>query len=298
MPKHVRTLAILAVLGVFGLIGACASFERVEVGHEAAGTLFGEPVNTTLDSGLHVVNPLIDWTHYDLREKSITFEGVEVPAEDQQKATMDISVQFRLRTGMTNTMLSETGGPKEVINVHFIPRARSVLREAGKGVEKVELFFEDEAQQRYQDWARADLSEQLLPFGVEVKDVLIRDVELPPVIKRAIEAKKQREQQVEQERAELERKRLEFEQQVAQAEADRKAAEQEAEKIRTLAQADAERVRVTKAAEAEGIRQVNVALTPTYVDYLKAQKWNGALPRFMVGEQGAGMFLNIDPERE
>lgn len=295
-PSHIRNITILAVLGVFGLVGACASFEQVDQGHEATGVMFGEPVEATLSPGLHVVNPLVDWVHYDLREKSMTFDQIEVPAADQQKASMDISVQFRLRQGMARTMLSETGTPDEVVNVHFIPRARSVLRESGKGVEKVEQFFDERAQQEYQDRALADLSEQLLPFGIEVKDVLIRDVDLPNVIKVAIEQKKQREQEVEREKAELEVKRLEAERLVVTKQAEQKAALADAEKIRTLAEATGDQIRITKAAEAEGIRQVNNALTPTYVDYLRAQQWNGVLPRFVMGGEGGGTMFLINPE--
>jgi hypothetical protein len=51
------------------------------------------------------------------------------------------------------------------------------------------------------------MREYLEPKGVEVQAVLIRDIRLPPFIVKAIEAKKEREQEVEKQRAELERLR-------------------------------------------------------------------------------------------
>ncbi len=45
----------------------------------------------------------------------------------------------------------------------------------------------------------------LEPKGIIVSAVLIRDITLPPFIVQAIEQKKEREQAVERERAELER---------------------------------------------------------------------------------------------
>jgi len=62
---------------------------------------------------------------------------------------------------------------------------------------------------------------------------------LPPFIVEAIEKKKEREQAVERERAELERVRTELQQEVARAEAGRQAASQEAERKKILADATA-----------------------------------------------------------
>ena len=84
-----------------------------------------------------------------------------------------------------------------------------------------------------------DLSTYLLDKGIDAQAVLIRDITLPPFIIRAIESKKEREQEVEKQRAELERFRTEQQQLIASAEAKREAAEQEAQQRRLLADAQA-----------------------------------------------------------
>ena len=73
--------------------------------------------------------------------------------------------------------------------------------------------------------------------------MLIRDISLPPVLAKAIEQKKEREQAVERQKAELERFRTEQLQKVALAEAERQAAEEEAQKKRILADARAYEIR-------------------------------------------------------
>jgi regulator of protease activity HflC (stomatin/prohibitin superfamily) len=100
------------------------------------------------------------------------------------------------------------------------------------------------------------LRDFLAPKGITVTAVLIRDITLPPFIVDAIEKKKEREQAVEQERAELERVRTELQQQVARAEAGREAAEQEAARKRILADA-----------QAYEITQINnaIARNPAYI---------------------------------
>jgi len=81
--------------------------------------------------------------------------------------------------------------------------------------------------------------------------VLIRGIDLPPVLTQAIEQKKEREQAVERQKAELERFRTERQQQVAAAEAARKAAEEDAKKQKILADARAYEIEVVDRAIAD-----------------------------------------------
>ena len=87
-------------------------------------------------------------------------------------------------------------------------------------------------------------------------DILIRDINLPSFITRAIESKKEREQEVEKQKAELERFRTEQQQKIAAAQAERDAAELEAEQRRVLA--DAQAYEITKLNDA-------ISENPAYV---------------------------------
>jgi regulator of protease activity HflC (stomatin/prohibitin superfamily) len=57
------------------------------------------------------------------------------------------------------------------------------------------------------------------------------------------------------------------------------------------AQADSAEVIINAQAAAKAMRLKQEQLTPLYVEYTKAQKWDGKLPRTMAG--GNGTFLNI-----
>jgi regulator of protease activity HflC (stomatin/prohibitin superfamily) len=85
---------------------------------------------------------------------------------------------------------------------------------------------------------------------------LIRDITLPAFISKAIEAKKEREQAVEKQKAELERFKTEQQQVIAQAEAQRRAAEELAQQKRVLADA--------QAYEIEKINQA-IGSNPSYI---------------------------------
>ena len=109
------------------------------------------------------------------------------------------------------------------------------------------------------DWEESlevALQEYLGAKGIEVQKVLIRDINLPVAITRGIEAKKTREQEVEKQRAELERVRIEMHQTVVAAEASRAAAEEEAHQRRVLA--DAQAYEISKINEA-------IASNPAYL---------------------------------
>lgn len=268
----IYTFTTGGILLLVALIVSFAVVQTVPTGTEAVGTRFGKITGEVLTEGFHVVNPINSWDQFSTLQQSTFLDDIWVPAADQQSALFDISIQWRIKPGMAKTLRATTGTESAVQELQFLPNARSAVRDAGRTVERVEDFYSEEALQAYRSEALAIMRSRLDPVGLEVQDILVREVKLPQMIADAITAKKQREQQVEQERAELERVRLQMQQQVAKAEADRAAAE-----------LDAQARKIRADAEAFAIEKVNEQVTPTYVDYMRAMKWDGAYPSVMTG---------------
>ncbi len=230
--------------------------KTIPPGRVGVATLFGNVLAEGYPQGLHFpVNPFYSWTLYDAREKT-HMETASVPSQDQLQTRLDVSVQYRIDGGMAPRILEETGDAAQAVKVHLIPKLRSLLREQGKSIKRAEDFFQEETQETLQVALTDGLREFLAPKGIIVTAVLIRDITLPPFIVEAIEQKKEREQAVERERAELERVRTELQQQVARAEAGRAAAEEEAARKKILADA-----------QAYEITQINnaIAQNPAYI---------------------------------
>ena len=239
MPKYAWPLIVLAIAVGLLLMFSSRVIVTVPAGHVAVATLFGEVEPEPYKEGLHFpVNPLLKWYFFDARQKTLK-DQANVPSQDQLQTKIDVSVQFRLVGDMAARILKDTGSFQDAVNVHLVPKLRSLLREQGKSVERAEDFFAEETQERLQVALETDLSNYLLDKGIDAQAVLIRDITLPPFIIRAIESKKEREQEVEKQRAELERFRTEQQQLIASAEAKREAAEQEAQQRRLLADAQA-----------------------------------------------------------
>jgi len=231
-------------------------YQKVPAGYVGVATLFGEVKKEPFEEGLHVpVNPFYEWYFYDVRQKS-HLEEANVPSQDQLQTKIQVSVQFRLQGENAPKILQETGQAQDVLIVHIVPKLRSLMREQGKTIRRAEDFFLEETQQNMQTSLLEGLKDYLGSKGVSVEAVLIRDISLPPFIIKAIESKKEREQEVEKQKAELERFTTEQQQKVELAKAESEAAKEQALKKRLLADA-----------QAYEIEKINTAIgdNPNYV---------------------------------
>jgi regulator of protease activity HflC (stomatin/prohibitin superfamily) len=267
-PIRLGAIAIGAVLAVMSMI------ITVPAGHVKVATLFGKVQDETFREGIHVVNPLLAFTIFDLRQKTHK-ETAGIPAEDKLITKMDVSVQYRTIGEMAPDILRNTGTTEALIQVHMIPKLRSILREQGKGVAQSQDFFRESVQRQLQETLQVGLAEFLAVKGLQVETVLIRDVQLPNVIRTAITETKKREQEVLKQQAELERFATEQDQKVKQAESELRAAKLEAQKIKELADAEAYKIDV--------INRM-LARSPNYIELKKVEQWNGVLPLYTGGD--------------
>jgi len=245
----------VVVIGLLILV-AMNFYKTIPPGRVGVATLFGNVVADEYTQGLHIpVNPLYRWVLFDARQKTHQ-ETANVPSQDQLQTRLDVSVQYQVDGSMAPEILEETGDAEAAVRVHLIPKLRSLLREQGKSIVRAEDFFKEATQTTLQIALTDGLRDFLAPKGIIVTAVLIRDITLPPFIVEAIEKKKEREQAVERERAELERVRTELQQQVARAQAGKEAAASEAERKKILADATAYE-----------IEQINkaIASNPAYI---------------------------------
>ena len=256
MKKLNISFGVIGVLLVLMFWFGSSMYQKVPAGYVGVATLFGEVKKEPFEEGLHVpVNPFYEWYFYDVRQKS-HLEEANVPSQDQLQTKIQVSVQFRLQGENAPKILQETGQAQDVLIVHIVPKLRSLMREQGKTIRRAEDFFLEETQQNMQTSLLDGLKDYLGSKGVSVEAVLIRDISLPPFIIKAIESKKEREQEVEKQKAELERFTTEQQQKVELAKAESEAAKEQALKKRLLADA-----------QAYEIEKINTAIgdNPNYV---------------------------------
>lgn len=288
-PFPVIPLAIAALI----LIVAMNSYTTIKAGHNKVATLFGDVHMQAYDEGFHFVNPLLKFTSFDLRLLTYTWDKIQVPSQDKLKSTMDVSVTFRLDGARTPRIFQETGRLEDVVQKHITPKVRSLLREAGKTVAKSQDFYLDTVQQELQIYMEDGLRSYLEPKGIIIEAVLFRDITLPQVVTSAVIQTKERQEQLEREKAQLNIVEQQAQQQVKQAEAREQAAISDANAKRT--QADAEAYRILKEAEAQAHANKVLAgsVTSALIQYNSVQRWNGSYPQTLLSGDAGGVILSL-----
>ena len=292
--KSLISIVAIAIVAIVLLAFGSSIFKTVPPGHVSVATFFGKVVERPYESGLHIpVNPLYKWYDYDIRSDTIT-ETASVPSQDQLLTQMDVSVKFRVNAADTPNTLASYGDKDRLVLLQLIPSLRSALREAGKTIPRAEDFFLEETQNKLQNQLLSDLQESLSDKGLIIEEVPIRSIILPPSIMKGIEDKKQREQEVEKQKAELERFKTEQQQIVEEALAQRQAAEEEAQRVRVLA--DAKAYEIEKLNEAIADNQAYIQLQalealkeiskdPAAKVYFMDGQGSSPLPLLHMGEQ-------------
>jgi prohibitin 1 len=203
-------IIVLAIVAVILLYAAVA---YVPSGHVGVLTLFGRVTGDVLPEGTHFVNPFKVNNTMSIRTQELK-ETASVPSDEGLVMTLDTSLLFRLNPEKAAEVFQRIG--PNYVEVVVEPNLRSTIRAITSQHSANALYTgarEEVAQQIYKD-----LIQQLGGRGVEVQNVLLRDIQLPQMLKGSIEAKQQAEQDslrmafiLQKEKQEADRKRIEAE---------------------------------------------------------------------------------------
>jgi prohibitin 1 len=197
--------------GILLLILLYASVAYVPAGHVGVLTLFGRVTGDVLSEGTHLVNPFKVNNTMSIRTQEQK-ETASVPSNEGLIMTLDTSLLFRLNQAKAAEVF-RTIGPLYV-SVVVEPNLRSAIRGVTSAHSANALYTgaREEVAVKIQE----ELGRVLGARGVVVESVLLRDVQLPSMLKSSIEAKQQAEQDalrmsfvLQKEKQEAERKRIE-----------------------------------------------------------------------------------------
>jgi regulator of protease activity HflC (stomatin/prohibitin superfamily) len=202
------------VIGVLLLILFWSSVTSVPAGHVGVLALFGK-VDTrpgeTLGEGIHLVNPFKRVHEMSVRTQTVK-ETARVPSSEGLEMALDTSLIFHLNPSKAAEVYQQVGNT--YIEVIIEPQLRSSIREATASHSANALYSSGRVE--VQEQIRKELEASLGPRGVVIESVLLRDIQLPPSVQAAIQAKQQAEQEslamsfrLQKERQEAERKRIE-----------------------------------------------------------------------------------------
>ena len=204
-----RILGIAAVIVI--LILLFSSTTSIPTGNVGVLTLFGRVTGETLAEGIHLINPLKSVQKLSVQTQSVK-ESANVPSNEGLILALDTSLLFRLDKSKAAFVYQTVGDnyAEKIVE----PTLRAAIR-ASTSAHSANALYTN-ARELVQQQIQDELTAQLAPRGVIVENVLLRDVQLPAMLKGSIEAKQQAEQDalrmsfiLQKEKQEAERKRIE-----------------------------------------------------------------------------------------
>ncbi len=175
--------------GVVLLILLWSSVTSVPTGHVGVLTLFGRVTGQVLPEGIHLINPLKAVNTLSVQTQSLK-ESASVPSNEGLIMSLDTSLLFRLDKDRAAQVFQTIG--RDYVARVVEPNLRSSIRSVTSSHSANALYTgaREEVALRIQD----ELLKLLGPRGIIVESVLLRDVQLPAMLKSSIEAKQQAEQ--------------------------------------------------------------------------------------------------------
>jgi prohibitin 1 len=187
------------------------STTSIPTGNVGVLTLFGRVTGETLAEGIHLINPLKSVQKLSVQTQSVK-ESANVPSNEGLILALDTSLLFRLDKGKAAYVYQTVG--ENYAEKIVEPTLRAAIR-ASTSAHSANALYTN-ARELVQQQIQDELTLQLAPRGVIVENVLLRDVQLPAMLKGSIEAKQQAEQDalrmsfiLQKEKQEAERKRIE-----------------------------------------------------------------------------------------
>ena len=208
--SFVRGIGTLFVIGTVAIV-AFSSTSCVRTGHVGVVTMFGRVTGRTLAEGIHLVNPAANVTELSVKTQEVK-EHASVPSKEGLIMGLEASVLYHLDPARAGEVFQQIG--PNYAEVLLQPTFRSAMRAITAGNTAASLY--SDARESIARLIQEDVARQVTPRGIIVENVLLRDLQLPDALKRAIEAKQQAQQEaqrmefvLQREKQEAERKRVE-----------------------------------------------------------------------------------------
>ena len=216
----IRNVAIVLIL--LGI--SSSTIKQIDAGEVGVQSIFGKVSESTLSSGLNLVNPLASITVFDSKTQNYTMsavhdegdregdDAIRVLTADGLEVVVDLTVLYRILPSKAPTILQEIGPDYKDKVVR--PITRTMIRDNAVYYDAVALY--SLKRNEFQTRIYKDIESNFKKRGLVLEQLLIRNINLPNSVKQTIESKINAEQDAQKmqfvllkEKQEAERKRVE-----------------------------------------------------------------------------------------
>ncbi len=249
---------------------AVSSVRTVDAGHRGVLVQFGNiDTDTSLDEGLHFVVPFRDSVvQMEVRTQKIV-ESATSASKDLQDVSTQVALNYHVNPDRAQILYQQLG--PDYANRVIVPAIQESVKQVTARFNAEELITKRET---VKNQIEEQITSRLGAYNIVVDALSITEFQFSPQFTAAVEAK------------------VEAQQNEAQAIGEQKANIARAEGIKQSNVLQAE-------GEAQAITIIDEQLknNPTYLDWLKATKWDGKLPLVTGGTgndgQGVTPFIEI-----
>lgn len=249
---------------------------KVPVGYTAIKVnLYAKTVQPEgLDTGRNFVNTIThDVFKYPIFIQQTEYRDLRFQDRSGLVVIADIGMDYKFDQDQIGKIYEEyKAWVDKITNQYMRTWVTNAVNRASSAFEVDALYWEDKEKFRVSvlENLQADLSEK----GIIVNNVyFVDDMELPQQVKERINSK------------------IEATQKAMQAENELRFTEAEAQKVVAEAKGVAEAILLKAQAESDANKLINASITPTLIEYHKAQVWNWQLPQ-VTG--GATPFITLN----
>lgn len=281
---------IKAVFALVAIILLYGSFFVTPEGHVSIKKRFGEAIDSVAP-GLHFKFPFVDSVEdMDVRTRkytlvlnaSTTGRNEKDEVELQMPSQVKISANWNIPVNAALEIYKKFGGLEQYEDRILDPRVTRATKQVFANYSIEQVVSERELVRGAIEVA---LRDALTGKLATMTDINIEDVDWTPKIKKAVEDKQAAKFAFEQEQYTLDKQNLQAQQTVNTANANASAIT--AESIANAAAIEREGEATAKAMTAKAKA---IANNPQLVDLIKAERWNGVLPKV---SGSTGMLMNM-----
>jgi len=180
-------------------------FAVISVGEVGVKHFLGSVHPVPLEQGMHLVNPLASIEKMSVREQSYPPDGgverIEAQTSEQLNVSLEVAILFQLDGGAAAELYQRLGSEQSIKSSIVLNAIRNGVRDAVATKSINEIFSPD--RREIANDMRLTIQDKA-GDRIQVVDVFVRDIQAPSRVREAIEARIEREQQVEQERFQTE----------------------------------------------------------------------------------------------
>ncbi len=293
--RNKRKLSLLWLIAfLFLAMTLFRSMYTIDEGHVGIVKRFGEATEQ-VNPGLHIKIPFVDRIEVlEIRTRK-NLEKLNASTHEQMPVTAEVSINWTVRRDQAFELFKRYGGLSQFESRILDPKLRSAAKDALARYKAEEIV-----QNRSAVISQIEelLLEEMKEYPVKLDSAQLENLSLPKKYIQSIETKQTEKNLAAAEKHRLDRQQLEAQREVNTANAKRDAAKATADgkayAIRIEAVAEAEAIKLKGLAEAQAIQKKAEALKQSnlLVEYVRAQQWDGKMPRTMMGE-GQNILWNM-----